>query len=487
MYFRKTILVFFSFFFSAVMSAQEIRLKKGDVTDNIRLNDSIEGTYAVYLPQNYDAKNPPAVIFILDPDGNAKQSIQLFRKTAEEQSYVIASSNRKIDTASVENNIKQVLEFMNGFFRTVPVDPNSLYVAGFNEAGQIASALPLVNERVTGVLAINNAWINPQFAENRKIPYTFSAIVGTKDYTRYSVEDIIDFLDDEDFPSEINYFEGGPESWPDTNTIYNAVASFTLNAINNGKRQKDSILVNNIFESEIAAIESLRRERSYYTAWLQLKKAEDKFDDYDRFDDQLKDLKKSIRKNKAFKQQRRDWYTLKEEEMLQRDDYTYFLETDVFTANFENIGWWASQLDNLKEGKSNNDLLERNKAFRLEGYLKAIISNAYKDLISSKASLDLKIYISILETIVDKENPEGYLSIIKLAGHDGDYQTAMLYLEDLLKTGYDNYPKLYELEGILDLQMSNEFNQMIEKYGGTAKYLVFDTEDQSEENSTEQN
>ncbi|MDN3593339.1 hypothetical protein [Zunongwangia endophytica] len=487
MYLKKVIIIFFSFFFSVTMNSQEIRLKKGDVTDNIRINDSIEGTYAVYLPQNYDSKNPPAVIFIIDPDGNARQSVQLFRKTAEEQSYVVASSNRKIDDASIENNLKQTLEFMNSFYRTVPVDPNSLYIAGFNDAGQIASALPLVNERVNGVLAINNAWINTEFTENRKTSYSFSAIVGTKDYTRYSIVNINDFLKDEDFPSEINYFEGGPESWPDANTIYNAVASFTLNAIKEEKRQKDDSLVNKIFESEIAAIESLRRERSYYTAWVQLKKAEDKFEEYDRFDDQLKELKKSIRRNKAFKQQRRNWYTVKEEEMLQREDYTYFLETDVYTANFENIGWWASQIDNLEEGKSNNDLLERNKAFRLEGYLNTIIGSTYKDLISSETFLDQKIYISILKTIVDKENPDGYLSIIQLAGHDGDYQTAMLYLEDLLKTGYDNFPKLYELEGVLDLQMSNEFNQMIEKYGGTAKYLVFDTEEQSEENSTEQN
>jgi len=85
------------------------------------------------------------------------------------------------------------------------------------------------------------------------------------------------------------------------------------------------------------------------------------------------------------------------------------------------------------------------------------------------------------KTIVDKNDPDAYLSIVKLAGHDGDAETAMLYLEDLLKTGYKDFNKLYEIEGILDLQMSTEFNLLIEEYGGEAKYIIFDSERETEE------
>ncbi|MFC6859241.1 hypothetical protein [Zunongwangia atlantica] len=479
--YKLTLSCFFVFLFSSVGFAQEIRLQKGNVTDNIKISDSTDATYAVYLPQSYDMERPSPVIFILDPNGQAREAVQLFRQVAEDQNYVIAASNQKIVGDSIEQDIMESVKFMNGFFRTIKVDPNLLYIAGINKGAEIASAIPLINERVSGILAINKAWINRKFIENREKPYILSLVSGTRDYSRFGMIDVLDILNGEDYPTEINYFEGGPESWPDTFTISNAVGKFTLEAMNNGERQKNDTVVNTIYQNEIKAIESLVRQGSYYTAFTQVKKAEEKFDDFERFDDQLKDLRKEIRKTREFKQQRRKWFDIKEEETFQKEDYDHFLEVDIFTNNFENIGWWAEQLDNLKEGKENKNLIERNRAYRLEGYLIDLVSINYKTTIASKASIDSKIFISILKTIVDKNDPDAYLSIVKLAGHDGDAETAMLYLEDLLKTGYKDFNKLYEIEGILDLQMSTEFNLLIEEYGGEAKYIIFDSERETEE------
>ena len=149
---------------------------------------------------------------------------------------------------------------------------------------------------------------------------------------------------------------------------------------------------------------------------------------------------------------------------------------DILTNNFDNIGWWAEQMENLKAGQQQKNTIERNMAYRLENYLNDLVSATYKNVMVSESFIDTKIFISILKTIVDKQNPEGYLSIIQLAGHDGDAGTAMLYLEDLLKTGYKDFDRLYTIEGILDLQMSTEFNLLIEEYGGEAKYIIFDSE-----------
>ena len=471
---------FFALLISSVVLAQQIRLQKGNVTDNIKISDSTEATYAVYLPQSYDMEKPAPVIFLLTPQGNGREAIQMFRQTAEDQYYVIAASNQKIESDSIQEDMLQSVKFMNGFYRTIKVDPNLFYIAGINKGAEMASAMPLINEGVSGVLAINKTWINGEFVENRKRPYVFSAISGTRDYSRFGLLEVVEFLKGKDFPTEINYFEGGPESWPDTYTINNAVAKFTLEAMKNGSRTKNDTIINTIFQNEIKSIENLIRESAYYTAFLQVKKAEDKFEDFERFEEQLKNLKKSIRKSGTFKQQRRKLYDVKEEEAFQKEDYAYFLEMDIFTNNFENIGWWAEQVDNLKEGQQQKSTIDRNMAYRLEDYLDDLVTGTYKTVIASKRPIDTKIFISILKTIVDKENPEGYLSIIQLAGHDGDAQTAMLYVEDLLKTGFKDFDKLYEIEGILDLQMSTEFNLLIEEYGGEAKYIIFDSEKETE-------
>ena len=76
----------------------------------------------------------------------------------------------------------------------------------------------------------------------------------------------------------------------------------------------------------------------------------------------------------------------------------------------------------------------------------------------------------MLRTVIAKNDPEAYFKIISLASLDGDYDTALLYLEDLLKTDYANYEMLYDIEGTLDIQLSEEYNQLIKEYLGKSKY-----------------
>ena len=485
--YKQTLTCSLALLLSAVVCAQEIRLQKGNVTDNVRINDSTNATYAVYLPQSYDVEKPAPVIFLLAQDGKGREAVQFFRQTAEDQYYVIAATNQKMENDSIQEDILQAVKFMNGFYRTIKVNPNLMYIAGINKGAAIASALPLVNENVSGVLAMNKTWINGKFIENRKKPYVFSAISGTRDFSRFGLLEVVEFLEGEDFPTEVNYFEGGPESWPDTYTINNAVGKFTLEAMKNGGREKNDTIINTIFKNEIKAIDNLISNGAYYTAFLQVKKAEEKFDDFNRFDDQLKNLKKRIRKDRTFKQQRRKWFDVKEQEAFQKEDYSHFLEMDMLTNNFDNIGWWAEQIANLKAGQQQKNTIERNMAYRLENYLNDLVTVTYENVIVSEGFIDTKIFIAILKTIVDKQNPEGYLSIVELAGHDGDAATAMLYLEDLLKTGYKDFDRLYEIEGILDLQMSTEFNLLIEQYGGEAKYMIFEGERDPEKTEAIQN
>jgi len=109
-------------------------------------------------------------------------------------------------------------------------------------------------------------------------------------------------------------------------------------------------------------------------------------------------------------------------------------------------------------------------ASRLQGFLDNLSKNYYDGYVNSQATPRSKVFVSVLRTIFDKEDPEAYLNIIKIAGHDGDHETALLYLEDLLKTGFDDMEALYEIEGILDLKLSETYNDKIREYLGEAKY-----------------
>ncbi len=162
----------------------------------------------------------------------------------------------------------------------------------------------------------------------------------------------------------------------------------------------------------------------------------------------------------------------------------YLMEMDILQNNFENIGWWAYELEELQTMAGKN-MASENVALRLTDYADKL-SKAYFDQIQeSEAKIDTKVFVSVLRTAIAKKDPEAYLKIIELAGHDGDFETALLYLEDLLKTGYDDMESLYEIEGILDLKLSPEYNNLIREYLGEAKYYKAQVEEEESDNEEE--
>lgn len=186
-------------------------------------------------------------------------------------------------------------------------------------------------------------------------------------------------------------------------------------------------------------------------------------------------LEEAMKRTDGFKSQRRDFKQATSFEKQQQAEYEYLLRSDIMTANFQNIGWWAYQVDELQKLKNGSNKANINTAYRLHGYLDFLTKREFDNIIKAEVPIDTKIFISVLRTAINKNDPEAYLKIISLAGSDGDYETALLYLEDLLKTGYSDMESLYNLDGALDLQFSSEYNQIIKKYLGESKFFSENT------------
>jgi len=450
-------------------NAQEIKLPLGKIVDSIPALDSTANSFALYLPKDFDEKEQWPVIFVFDAKGRGRAATQLFRTIAEEQSYIIAASNLNLQADSLKNNINKVGPFINQLDGMFPIDRKQVYVAGLSEGGQLASALPFIYNNISGVLAVENAWINTEYL-NPNNKFMFSAVACEEHNSMFTLKDIKAFLEKRDFPTEINYYSCDKEKeWPDADVIYSAVSGFTLNAIKEGNREENTELIKNLFNEEVNYAESLRRTRNYYRAFEKLKQIEDKYDDFDLEVD-LRDQIRNIRRNKAFRQQRREYRNVAAEENAKQEDYLYYMEVDVVTANFENVGWWAAQVEELKENEKKLSGAKEKMSSRLQGFLDNLSKNYYDAYVKSEANMRTKVFVSILRTIFDKNDPEAYLNIIKIAGHDGDHETALIYLEDLLKTGFDDMEALYDIEGILDLKLSEEYNSKIREYLGKAKY-----------------
>ena len=465
---RKLILSIF-ILLSFNLTAQEFRIKKGGVTDSLIIPGEKNINYSLYVPSDYTPEKEWAVVFVFDPLGRGTNSANLFRKAAEEQQYLVAASNFSLRSRPIDSIIKSATAMMKTVLQTFPVKQSLVYTAGMGEGAQVSSAIAHIYKDMAGVMAVGNSFLNSKYI-SKENPYMFIGVAGRKDYMVYEMEKYLKFYDDLNFPTDVYYFDGKENEWPEAAVISNAMTGFTLEAIKEGKRERSPEFVRQLFENELEFAESLRRTRQYYSAFEKLDRMEEKYEDFD-FEDIIEEKKKDLKKIKGFRTQRSDFRAAIAFEKEKQEEYEYLLETDILTANFQNIGWWAYQVDELEKLKEGNEDAKSNMAYRLLGYLDFVSKKAYDAIMQKDLPIDTKIFISVLRTALNKEDPEAYLNIISLAGADGDQETALLYLEDLLKTGYTNLESLYNIEGALDLRFSPEYNEIIRKYLGESKYF----------------
>ena len=456
--------------------AQEFRIVKGGVTDSLPIPGTSNKTYAFYAPTNYSIERKWPVIFVFDPKGRGSTTANLFRRAAEEQQYLVASANINLKSEPIDSIIKTATSMMNSIFSAFPIDPALVYSAGMGEGAQVASALPMFYQKMAGVMAIGNSFVNQQYL-NKSNPYMFVAVAGDKDYMVYQMEEYLRFYDDLDFKTDVYYFDGKEDQWPESSVISNAMTGFSLEAIKKGDRSPDKDFIQKLYQNEITYTEQLVRTRNYYDAYEKLDRMEDKYEDFG-FEEDIEDRMKELKRTDAYRSQRKDFRLATAFEKLQIEEYEYLLRSDIMTANFQNIGWWAYQVDELEKLKKSSNEAKSNMAYRLHGYLDFLTKRQFDQIVDANIPIDTKIFISVLRTAISKDDPEAYLKIISLAGADGDYDTALLYLEDLLKTGYSDLQRLYNIDGILDLQFTREYNQIIKNYLGEAKFYNDELEQQ---------
>jgi len=453
---------------SQILFAQDLSLRKGAVVDSLRINDSISESFAMYLPRNYTSDKIWPVVFVFDNEGRGVNAARLFSSPAEEQGYLLVATNKIFKDDSLINNIEMASRLIENISLNFPIDENRTYTAGIKEGALVASALPVVNPKINGVLVVEDIWLNEDFLAENKIKRTIVGYAGYKSDSYNNLKESFDLYKILAYSPLIYNFELEHE-WPSVNLISHGLGSFTLQAMLDGTQVRDEEMINKLFKAELETAESWRRQLNYYKAFELLDLMRDKYKYFDK-KNEIRDLQKDIRRESLYKEQRSQYNSAKITEQNLRYQYPILLEEDLYTNNFENIGWWVQQFKEIDSLKNSKIVAKSEIGYRLENYLQTYTRKRSEELKGMNAGIDNLILISILRTVFDKENPEPYFSIVSLSAQDGDYYTAMLYLEDLLKTGYDNSEKLYDIPGTLDLKLSPEFNELVKKYLGESKY-----------------
>ncbi len=452
--------------------AQEFKISKGVIADNIAVNDTLAETFSLYLPTNFTTSKAWPIIFVLDLEGKSKQALSMFKGAAEEEGFILASSNNSSDTLTLSQNVLVASRMFNTVAELLPIRKNMTYTGGFSDGARFASIIPTFIPEIKGVISCGAAVGNVEILSAKKT-FHFIGIAGREDYNFRELLETRKILNELKFPNNLHFSETGHE-WPKKEELANAMRQLKLAAMAKEDLEKDMDFIQKSYESDfvkanlmftndkpLLSAHILNEMMQVYRPFLSM--------------DSLKNSRRQLRRSKSYKIKNRlqDKYFLKESFI--KADYGYYLEEDVLTYNYSNLGWWNYQMAELNKMEKSTINYEDQMAARLRGYVNALIDDNI-DVVNADEVVDIQAlnFLYMLKTITKPDSKEGYLKVISNSALIEDYGTALFYLEELLKTGYKNKTELYSLENTALLRITPEFNEIVDKYLKEARYDIIE-------------
>lgn len=468
----KKILLLAFVLISSVVYSQELRLLRGAITENLVVNDSLNETYSLYLPSNFEVNRPWPVAFVMDLEGKGKAAVSMLINAAEQEGYVLASSNNLSDSLAISENVLIANRMFNAVFNTIPTAKNRTYTAGFSGGAMFASILPTFVREIKGVISIGASVGNVEIL-NTKYPFQFIGLVNRSDYNFTAMYDTKQLLNKLKFPNELLVFDGA-RNLPEIETIAKAFRMLTLTSMAKGHLQRNDSLINISYNEFLVDVNTNVSNQKPLLATYQISDMEKIFYPLMKIDS-LKASQKVLRRSTSYRQANRSQNSYFLKESFTKEDYSYYLEEDIITYNYANLGWWNFQMEELNKLDKSSNLFERQMSSRLRGYINALVSDNI-DYVSTDEQVDFEALnlLYMIKTITAPTESDGYLKVISMSSKMEDYGTALFYLEELLKTGYANKEELYAIEHTSLFRIMPEFNEVVEKYLKGARYDVIE-------------
>ncbi len=448
--------------------SQEIKLSVGVVIDSLPLEDSLATRTGLYLPTNFSTARKWPLLYVIGDGGDMRQVLRYYRNVAESNGYVLAASAYSSDSLSLTRQIVQIGSNLEVLAQMLPLDVQRISASGFGEGGQLAALLPGLIRSVKAVLVLGAA--PPESVLNTLRSHNdFVGIIGRGDFGYPDLRDADGMLQGKKTPHFLGYYDGGHQ-WPPEPELERGVQALTLLAMKAGRADPDPEYIRDRYVAYLRYVNELRAAGEALLAFDQAEQGLDLFGGM-LPTDSLKTLRKAFRKMPGYGAQKREAARIWNKEQVQRMDMDLSLEEDLATFNLKNLGWWSYQMEQLKNARSNPNAEERRLGQRMEGFVNALADD-YIRLIRLDAvpDYDALILLYMLKTITDPDAWGNYLKVISLTAKYDDFGTALYYLEELLKKGYQDKAALYGLEHTALLRISPEYNALIAKYLGEARY-----------------
>ncbi|WP_148261465.1 alpha/beta hydrolase [Flagellimonas ruestringensis] len=444
-------------------------LKKGEIIDNLSVNDSTKNTYSLYIPKTFSMDEKWPLLMVFDAEGNEKKALSMFVLAAEKEGYVLAAP-KLMDSISLTKNMVVAGQAIQKVASLLPIHNDRIYAAGEDSGGQFASLVPILINGVNGAMSIGASLSNSELI-NVKKPFHFIGMVSKENFNYPFMLTDTKLLDRYKFPNQVLLFDGNG-NWPGVTYLQKGMQLFTLDAMGRKWIPMDSTYVEKAYQDDLEKVNQLKNigdllwAEQYMTEMMSMYGAL-------KNTDSLRSVQKDLRRDRSFKTMKRAENAAFLKESMLKEDYQFYMEEDVYTHNFNNLGWWNHQMGEIEKFISGSKPYERQMGHRLKGFVNALAEDNISIIASEKVvDEDALAFLYMLKTILEPDNYEYYLKTISLSAKNDDFGTSLFYLEELLKKGFKDKEKLYDLENTALFRITPEFNELVSKYLKDARYDI---------------
>jgi hypothetical protein len=333
---------------------------------------------------------------------------------------------------------------------------------------------PTFIKGIKGVMTISASLANTELLSSRQ-SFHFIGMVNRSNYNYPTLLADEKLLDTYKFPNHILLFDGSNE-WPTNDYLSKGMQLFTLQAMGRKWISKDSAYIENAFKEDLEKVNTLKNSGKFIWAEQYLGEMMSMYGAHKNLDS-LRLVQKELRRNKQFRAMRREEQAAFLKESLLKQDYQYYMEEDMLTYNFNNLGWWNYQMTEINKFVSSANTFEVEMGNRLLGFVNALAADNIQMVLSNEmVDEDALAFLYMLKTLLEPENFDFYLKTVSLSAKNEDFGTALFYLEEALKKGFKDKDRLYGLEHTALFRITPEFNTLVSKYLKDALYDTIEEE-----------
>lgn len=441
------------------LSAQKNHLARGVVLDSIPVTSDSTETYALYLPTNYNPKEPSPIVFIFHPAAQGRYGIEPFIPASEAYGYVLICSNNSRN-GPYKLNFEIATRLFAIIFDSFKIDERRIYLAGFSGGSRLASSIALLTRQFRGVVACGAGLVSNQahFQLAELEDFSYAAIIGDEDMNYRELINTSRWLTKLNVSNELFEYSYGHD-WPSAEQVLYAFDWLQLEAYRMKIVPSDPCQQKIIFQKYVHYAEELEQAGSQLRAFEEYQRILRNFSQFFNLDS-IKTRLKLLEQSRTYKKHQKD---LDKTEILEDSLYQYYatkLREDLLQRNTKASNWWHSNIHRYQKKIEKAGSFERAMIKRL---LFNISAMAYSWTTDPKIvnSIPMKILCLDICIQIQPEIPTAYFMQMQNYLVINKPESALIYLDRLLKSGFTNKEYIRQCNEIEPLRKFEQYKMLM--------------------------